>query len=475
MGNGRVGNGASFASGDPRFIYAAHRDGSGLVLLPPGKAVEFRDFARRQLMCPVPGCPAPQITTVSGDRRHHYRHLAKDATTEHGPETWYHLEAKQVLASWARERHPFAIVEQERVLGARDRIADVFVALPGGSRYAIEVQFSSLTPELFRERHQWYRDAGIIDVWLFIHAGVNLRTEWDNTVRVTYSPTGRAIADAGLRVLWVNPQQKMVGYATSPLKVGARTYRTHPTNEGEFTTEPIDNFKLTRTGMSSDALVAVDADTAAARDATEKAKRAHAAAEGRRQEERKRRARAAEQLAARMYLDATQRAVRRAEIVARWNASPEAHDALNRFGGLVLPIWLLDDGELDLTVPGRVWKWWLVREIILPLPSGRNVTASLLLRELSRTYPREVFPVRATERELKLLLRALVHEGLLAPVAGQPGYYTIPSAAAVVERSGSELPAGKCVVCGGLLSRDISGMRVHFGECERRASKLNRR
>lgn len=90
-----------FATGDPRFIYAIRRDGApGLIELPDGEAGAYRDIARSLLMCPVRGCPSPEITTVGGDgRRHHFRHLVRSAGTDHGPEAWIHLESKAVAGS----------------------------------------------------------------------------------------------------------------------------------------------------------------------------------------------------------------------------------------------------------------------------------------------------------------------------------------------------------------------------------------
>lgn len=476
MATDRAESTAFFTSGDPRFIYAARRDGSGMMMLPDGEAEQHRHLARTQLRCPVHGCPRPEITTVGGERRHHYRHLVKDAATDHGAETWYHLEAKQVLATWASARHAGAVVEIEKILGSRDRVADVFVTIPGGTQYAIEVQFSSLTPELFRERHRWYRDAGIVDVWLFIHAGVHLRTDWNDTCYASYSPTHRAVRKSAVPVLWINPQQQMVGYATRTLSIGPRTYRTHADSEGDFAVEPLANFHLTQTGMASALLSAIDVDTAAAQEAIERAGRARAAADERRQQELERRARArALQLAASSgQASGAERNNKRAAIAARWESSPEGQAAYEYFGGLMLPLWLLDDGELDITIPGRVWKWRLVREVVLPLRNDQYLTSWAILHELGRTYP-EVFPARATEREINSLLRELETEGLLSRVAGQPGYYTAVAAKEAAARLEPNGPAGMCAICGRQLSKDIPGMTVHFGECERRAANLARR
>lgn len=473
MGNGHMKRVASFTSGDPRFIYAARRDGSGVMLLPDGEALQRREIARTQLMCPVPGCPAPEITTVGGERRHHYRHLVKDVATDHGAETWYHLEAKQVLAAWAAEHCPNAVVEIEKVLGSRDRIADVFATLPDGTQYAIEVQFSSLTPDLFAERHRWFRGAGIVDIWLFIHAGVHFRTGWNDTRNVTYSPTHRAVRDSDVRVLWVNPQQQRIGYATRTLSIGNRTYRTHAQDEGEFAVEPLEQFRLDARGMATVALAKIDQDTAAANDAVDSAERARVAAEQRWQDEFARRTRAAQSASATAKVEAGTRDKLHAAIIARWESSPEGRAAFAQFGGLFLPPWLLDNGELDIAIPARVWKWRLIREIVLPLRNGQRLTSSMLLYALGRTYPK-VFPARETEREIRNMLRELEAEGLLGRVLGQPGYYTTVTAVDAVAPLKHDVAEGICPICEWPLSKEIPGMKVHFGDCERRAARLAR-
>jgi hypothetical protein len=69
---------ATEALGDERQVYArsttsAERE---LVFLPDGAADEFREAAwSGRLVCPVPGCPSPQLTTRGpSDRRHHFVH-----------------------------------------------------------------------------------------------------------------------------------------------------------------------------------------------------------------------------------------------------------------------------------------------------------------------------------------------------------------------------------------------------------------
>ena len=303
----------------------------------------------------MPGCPAPSITTVGGDRRHHFRHLRKDAATEHGPETWHHIESKEVVAEWARTRYPNAVVELEKVLAARARIADVFVTFPDGTRFAIEVQFSSLPVEKFRERHSWYRHAGIVDVWLFIHAGVHLRAGWDDIVRVELSPVHRAALDETGRLLWVNPILRRAGYGTGQLSLGRRTWTTHPQpgSEAPFTTEPLDSFSLAEGGMTSAALEQLDANTSTALAAIDAAARARAEADRQREVARQARVRAAQDRAGARTANAERTAPRNTELLTRWETSPEGASALEYFGGLILPDWFVDDGDLQIGIPNR--------------------------------------------------------------------------------------------------------------------------
>ena len=51
-------------------------------------------------------------------------------------------------------------------------------------------------------------------------------------------------------------------------------------------------------------------------------------------------------------VSAGERNEKRAAIAARWESSPEGQAAYAYFGGLMLPLWLIDDGELDVTIPG---------------------------------------------------------------------------------------------------------------------------
>ena len=78
---------ASEALGDERQVYARSTMSSSeaLVFLPQGAADHFRGAARRhELICPVPGCPSPFLTTRGpARRRHHFVHLQAPNDRDH--------------------------------------------------------------------------------------------------------------------------------------------------------------------------------------------------------------------------------------------------------------------------------------------------------------------------------------------------------------------------------------------------------
>src|SRR4051812_30890526 len=67
---------ASDALGDERQVYARSTSSPAgdLVFVADGAADDFRAAAQSgKLVCPVPGCPSPQLTTRGPEtRRHHF-------------------------------------------------------------------------------------------------------------------------------------------------------------------------------------------------------------------------------------------------------------------------------------------------------------------------------------------------------------------------------------------------------------------
>ena len=113
---------AEEALGERRQVYA--RDirepaGAPLVFMPDREAEQFRADARAgKLVCPVPGCPSPQLTTRGPQqRRHHFVH--RDAPADPRHDLTYARQATMgLLRAWIRRQHPkFEVTEHARIRG----------------------------------------------------------------------------------------------------------------------------------------------------------------------------------------------------------------------------------------------------------------------------------------------------------------------------------------------------------------------
>lgn len=99
---------ASETLGDERQVYARSTSpAAALVFLPDGAADLFREAARRhELVCPVPGCPSPFLTTRGPvTRRHPFVHLQAPPDREH-QRAYVRRVAGELLVDWIRSAHP---------------------------------------------------------------------------------------------------------------------------------------------------------------------------------------------------------------------------------------------------------------------------------------------------------------------------------------------------------------------------------
>lgn len=155
--------------GDQRQVYARDRqlspDGP-LVFMPEGQAAVFRPAAHTgRLICPVPGCPSPLLTTRGpADRRHHFVH-------RHAPEDPNHSlaynrrVAQQLLHDWASAQDPrLTVTTDETIQGVP---VTVLVASPTGRRLAICFIDGRLGADAWEDHHDALRAADVIDAWIF--------------------------------------------------------------------------------------------------------------------------------------------------------------------------------------------------------------------------------------------------------------------------------------------------------------------
>jgi hypothetical protein len=129
---------ASEALGDERQVYARSTVSSSapLAFLPDGTAEDFREAARRgELVCPVPGCPSPLLTTRGpASRRHHFVHLQAPADPDH-QRAYVRRVATELLGAWIASVHPRSTFETNVNLDGLD--VTVLVTGPTGERFAV--------------------------------------------------------------------------------------------------------------------------------------------------------------------------------------------------------------------------------------------------------------------------------------------------------------------------------------------------
>jgi hypothetical protein len=183
---------------------------SPLVYLRTGEAEALRlDCREGRLVCPIPDCAAPKITTRAGSRRDHFAHLSGGG---HGPETLHHYTAKALVGAWLRKRHPEAAVTIDLRTVESGRQPDVLVEFDDGRRFAFEIQYAGLTQAEWAKRHRDYGRDGIIDIWLFGHTRFlrAARTDvFDHPEgRFTLGPLLETVDHAAAGLLWIDPDEQ---------------------------------------------------------------------------------------------------------------------------------------------------------------------------------------------------------------------------------------------------------------------------
>jgi hypothetical protein len=158
---------ASEALGDERQVYARSMlPSANLVFLPDGAADLFREAARRQeLICPVPGCPSPLLTTRGPvTRRHHFVHLQAPADREH-QRAYVRRVATELLANWIKSAHPQSTYETD--VRQLDLEIAVLVTGPSGARFAILFVDHRLGVDAWREAEYKLRADHLAAGWIF--------------------------------------------------------------------------------------------------------------------------------------------------------------------------------------------------------------------------------------------------------------------------------------------------------------------
>jgi hypothetical protein len=137
------------ALGDRRQVFARSTlqgPNAPLIFMAHGQAERLRAAAQEgALICPVPGCPSPQLTTyASNKRREHFVHRHAPADPGHNI-AYSRLAARELMAEWARAQHPALEVAEDVVVAGVS--VDVLVSSPTGKRVAICIVYRRLGRE----------------------------------------------------------------------------------------------------------------------------------------------------------------------------------------------------------------------------------------------------------------------------------------------------------------------------------------
>jgi len=159
---------ASEALGDERQVYARSTEGKGgeLVFMPEGDAEQFRAAAQAgRLVCPVPGCPYPRLTTRGpARRRHHFVHLQAPPDPAH-QRAYERQVATELLADWIRATHPKSTVETDVPVG--EVSVTVLVTGPGGAKFAVVFVDRRIGVDAWWDEDLELERAGMARGWIF--------------------------------------------------------------------------------------------------------------------------------------------------------------------------------------------------------------------------------------------------------------------------------------------------------------------
>ncbi|RXZ72786.1 competence protein CoiA family protein [Agromyces albus] len=402
-------------SDDPRLVFARGSDGS-VVYMPEGAAERFREATRTgELVCIVPDCANPKLKAVNRrERRHGFAHHA--GAGGHAGMGIHHLQAQLLIARWLRLKYPEAVVELEETTEDGRRRADVMFTSQSGRKAAFEVQYSPITVDAWNERHQHYKALDIVDIWLWGHTSPHLRPESGSELGVLLNAVQEASTLDGAPVLWINPELGQIGTATSlrhlnngrQFVVPARTYR------GQFTSEPLDAFRLVGSGFTTDSLQALyraREDYARLREVEVRAQAAAESKQARMRAEEEERQRAKSQRLAQIRARKAGQITRlRKERTDQWLASERRTTVLAKNGG-AWPAHL--SVEVDATpgipFPHEMWQEKLFRQFI----AGKAHRTGLSTPEMARSLNCSEVTTEEVHQPITQWLNALTVMGLV--------------------------------------------------------------
>jgi len=162
---------AEVALGDSRQVYARKADArpnDPLVFMPDGAALRFREAAKSgALICPVPNCSSPKLTTRgSDDRRDHFVHVRLPENDEDHHQRWATAATHRLLYDWmAGQKHVNGIAEAEMKGVAVALVARLDDAAE--SKVALCYVDTRMGADGWEKRNAEIRSQGLAVAWIF--------------------------------------------------------------------------------------------------------------------------------------------------------------------------------------------------------------------------------------------------------------------------------------------------------------------
>nr|WP_246318450.1 competence protein CoiA family protein [Leifsonia psychrotolerans] len=230
------------------FIYARRIDDGSVYFLPEDEGAIRRPFARAKLECLFPDCPRPRLTSAHRVKKRDGFVHRSGSNAAHPAEDSFHYQAQVRLLQWleAKFRAPgYSTAMELQTDSARTRIADVMIERASDKqRVAFEVQYASLTPSDWAERHHSYMSMKIADVWIFGHRRA-MKPRVNSEGGVKLNPTHEAVAETGAPVLWINPIEGTLAIAVvREVFAGVSYEMLAKEGEAELVFEPLSLFSL---------------------------------------------------------------------------------------------------------------------------------------------------------------------------------------------------------------------------------------
>lgn len=202
---------------------------------------QLREWSRARLLT-CPNCHAPVHLRGGAEKRRqlHFAHQKGECAWSTEPESERHAQGKVTLAHWLQQQYPAATITLEQRLPEPNRIADIFVAHPDGTRWAIEFQCAHLERERWQKRHIAYRRAGIIDIWII---GNNRRNKHEAFLEAIFSHTHELLFLDPL----VTPACSWLRWPVSPELIQDRQLLNYDGAHATLTA-PLNEFRLIQEG-----------------------------------------------------------------------------------------------------------------------------------------------------------------------------------------------------------------------------------